>query len=172
MKKKLFVFLLVALLLACLFYKPSQPPATYTMADVEALVHTERFYKDAIMHIFDGTLASNGSGSGYHYNMIENSRGAIIAGTKSKVDHHGVYTANVTVDGIPKSHYSTFFPDVWSPQQVVDAINIACDDAIAHHRNPVGDTWVGYYEDIEINLYLTRKKKLIMSAFPIYEGSL
>lgn len=143
-------------------------PRVYTMADVEALKHTDTFCEGTLMHIFDGTLSEQGKASGYHYDKISGSKGTIIEGTRSDLDQHGVYTAYVMVEGVKKNHYSTFFPDHWSPQQVVDAINAAREDALKNHRNPTSDLWIGYTRDIEINMYLD-KHQMIISAFPIYE---
>ncbi len=142
-------------------------PVYYTWDDIEALTDTENFSHSAIEHIFNGSVNSSGNGSGYHYDMVEGSDGEIIPGTRSEEDKNGLYTANVEVDGHRKNHYSTFFPDNWSPQQVVDAINIAREDAMKNDRHQ-GTTWIGYYEDIEIDFYLDSKDRIV-SAFPVYE---
>jgi len=142
-------------------------PVYYTFDDIDALENTENFSKKAIEHIFNGTINSNGNGSGYHYDMVEGSDGVIIEGTRSKEDKNGLYTAYIEVDGHKKSHYSTFFPDSWSPQQVVDAINEAMEDALDNDRHN-GDTWIGYYEDIEINMFFDTKGRIV-SAYPIFE---
>lgn len=149
--------------------QPAEELRTYTMEDLENLERTENFKKSAIEHIFCGSVNSNGNGSGYHYNMIEDTPGVIVEGTRSEEDEHGLYKANIEVDGHPKVHYSTFFPDSWSPQEVVDAINAARQDALDNGRNPRDTTWVGYYEGIEIDMYLNGKNKII-SAYPIYAG--
>ena len=109
--------------------KPSGP-VYYSAGVLDTLKGTEYFNKSAIEHIFMGTVNSNGKGSGYHYDMIKDSPGAIVEGTRSKEDKNGCYTANVTVDGHEKEHYSTFYPDSWSPQQVVDVILAARKDAL------------------------------------------
>ena len=141
-------------------------PGHYTLADLDELKDTKNFTNSAIEHIFNGSVNSSGKGTGYHYDMIEDSDGMIIDGTRSQEDEYGIYTANVVIDGHRKSHYSSFFPDTWSPQEVVDAINAAREDALANDRKD-GTTWIGYYEDIEIDMYLDSKDRIV-SAFPVY----
>ena len=142
---------------------------TYTMADVKKLKNTERFAKKTLEHIFDGTINGKGKATGYHYTMVTDSKGKVIDGTRSKVDGNGVFTGKVEVDGVKKNEFSSFFPESWSPQQVVDAINTAYDDALDDPSNPKGSLWIGYCGDLEIDMYLNSDKK-ITSAFPIYEG--
>ena len=138
----------------------------YTMEDVYGLKDTENFSKNAIEHIFNGSVNSKGKASGYHYDMITDSDGKIIEDTRGPEDEFGVYTAYVTVNGKKKSHYSTFFPDSWTPQQVVDAINRAREDALENDRI-VNSTWIGYYEGIEIDMYLDSSDR-ITTAYPVH----
>ncbi len=138
----------------------------YTMEDVYGLKDTENFSKNAIEHIFNGSVNSKGNASGYHYDMITDSDGKIIEDTRGPEDEWGVYTAYVTVKGKKKNHYSSFFPDSWTPQQVVDAINRAREDALANDRK-AGSTWIGYYEGIEIDMYLDSSDR-ITSAYPVH----
>lgn len=142
---------------------------TYTMADIKKLKNTEHFAKNTLEHIFDGTINSKGKATGYHYDNIDGSKGSIIAGTVSKPDKNGVYTAKVEVSGVKKNGFSSFYPDSWSPQQVVDAINEAYEDALSDKSNKQGDLWIGYAGDLEIDMYLNNKK-LITTAYPIYQG--
>lgn len=142
---------------------------TYRMADVKKLSGTSNFAKNTLEHIFDGTINSKGKATGYHYDGISDSKGSIIAGTESKPDEHGVYTAKVEVDGVKKNGFSSFYPDDWTPQQVVDAINEAYDYATSSKGIRDGDLWIGYAGDLEINMYLNNSKQ-ITTAYPIYEG--
>ena len=142
---------------------------TYTMADIKKLKNTENFAKSTLEHIFDGTINSKGKATGYHYSMVTDSKGSIIDGTRSKEDGHGVFTAKVEVDGVKKNGFSSFYPESWSPQQIVDAINTAYNDALSSPDNPQGSLWIGYCDDLEIDMYLNDSKK-ITTAFPIYEG--
>ena len=147
----------------------SPADTTYTMADIKKLKNTERFAKNTLEHIFDGTINGKGKATGYHYTMVTDSKGKVIEGTRSDVDENGVFTGKVEVNGVRKDGFSSFFPESWSPQQIVDAINTAYDDAINHPSNPKGSLWIGYCGDLEIDMYLNANKK-ITSAFPIYEG--
>lgn len=141
-------------------------PVYYTEADLNKLKNTDVFNKSAIEHIFLGTVNSSGKGSGYHYDMIKDSPGKILEETRSKTDKNGCYTACVEVDGHEKEHYSSFYPDDWSPQQVVDAIVAARSDALKNNRHN-GDTYIGYYNGIEIDMYLDSKDRVV-TAYPIY----
>ena len=141
-------------------------PVYYSSDVLDKLKNTDVFNKSAIEHIFLGTVNSNGKGSGYHYDMIKDSPGKIVESTRSKTDKNGCYTAYVEVDGHEKEHYSTFYPDEWTPQQVVDAIVAARRDALDNNRHK-GDTYIGYYNGIEIDMYLDSKDRVV-SAYPIY----
>ena len=147
----------------------SRASGSYTMADVKKLKNTGHFAKNTLEHIFDGTINSKGKATGYHYDGISDSKGSISAGTESKPDEHGVYTAKVEVDGVKKNGFSSFYPDDWTPQQVVDAINEAYDYATSSKGIRDGDLWIGYAGDLEINMYLNNSKQ-ITTAYPIYEG--
>lgn len=142
---------------------------TYTMADIRALKNTKNFAKKTLEHIFDGTINGKGNATGYHYNQVTDSKGEIITGTESKKDSRGVFTAKVKVSGKKKNGFSTFYPEEWTPQQVVDAINEAYAYALNDKSNPHGSLWIGYSGDLEIDMYLDSNKK-ITTAYPIYEG--
>lgn len=142
---------------------------SYTMADIKKLKNTEHFAKKTLEHIFDGTINSKGKATGYHYTKVTDSKGRIIDGTRSQADENGVFTGKVEVSGIKKNGFSSFYPESWSPQQVVDAINTAYNDAINDPDNPKGSIWIGYCGDLEIDMYLDSNKK-ITTAFPVYEG--
>lgn len=142
---------------------------SYTMADIKKLKNTENFAKNTLEHIFDGTINGKGKATGYHYTKVSDSKGKIIDGTRSDTDENGVFTGNVEVSGIKKNGFSSFYPESWTPQQVVDAINTAYKDATANPSNPKGSLWIGYCGDLEIDMYLNSNKK-ITTAFPVYEG--
>ena len=148
---------------------PQDAAAGYTMADIKKLKNTEHFAKNTLAHIFDGTINSKGKATGYHYSKVSDSKGEIIAGTESKKDSRGVFTAKVKVNGVKKNGFSTFYPESWTPQQVVDAINEAYQDALSDKSNPHGSLWIGYSGELEIDMYLDSSKK-ITTAYPIYEG--
>jgi len=142
---------------------------TYTMADIKKLKSTEHFAKNTLEHIFDGTINSKGKATGYHYSMVTDSKGKIIDGTRSKTDEHGVFTGKVEVSGVKKNGFSSFYPESWTPQQVVDAINAAYDDALKNPDNPQGELWIGYSGNLEIDMYMNKSKQ-ITTAYPVYEG--
>ena len=142
---------------------------TYTMADIKKLKNTDHFAKNTLEHIFDGTINSKGKATGYHYSMVTDSKGKIIDGTRSKTDEHGVFTGKVEVSGVKKNGFSSFYPESWTPQQVVDAINTAYDDALKNPDNPQGELWIGYSGDLEIDMYMNKSKQ-ITTAYPVYEG--
>lgn len=142
---------------------------SYTMADIKKLENTENFAKNTLEHIFDGTINGKGKATGYHYTKVSDSKGKIIDGTRSDTDENGVFTGKVEVSGIKKNGFSSFYPESWTPQQVVDAINTAYKDATANPSNPKGSLWIGYCGDLEIDMYLDSNKR-ITTAFPVYEG--
>ena len=142
---------------------------SYTMADIKKLKNTEHFAKNTLEHIFDGTINSKGKATGYHYSKVTDSKGKIIDGTRSKADGHGVFTGKVEVSGVKKNGFSSFYPENWTPQQVVDAINAAYDDALKNPDNPQGELWIGYSGDLEIDMYMNKSKQ-ITTAYPVYEG--
>ena len=143
--------------------------STYKMSDIYKLKNTEHFAKNTLKHIFDGTINSKGNATGYHYTMVEDSKGSIIDGTRSKEDKNGVFTGKVKVGDVKKKSFSSFYPESWTPQQVVDAINTAYDYAVNDSSNPKGSLWIGYAGDLEIDMYLDNNKK-ITTAYPVYEG--
>ena len=139
----------------------------FTMKDIKGLKHTEIFAKGALEHIFDGTINKKGNATGYHYDKVKDSKGKILPGTRSKEDKNGIFTAKVEVDGVKKNGFSSFYPDTWTPQEVVDAINEAYKEALDNPNNPQGDLWIGHSKNLEIDMYLTDQKK-ILTAYPIY----
>ena len=142
---------------------------SYTMSDIKKLKNTENFAKNTLEHIFDGTINGKGKATGYHYTKVSDSKGKIIDGTRSDTDENGVFTGKVEVSGIKKNGFSSFYPESWTPQQVVDAINTAYKDATANPSNPKGSLWIGYCGDLEIDMYLNSNKQ-ITTAYPVYEG--
>lgn len=140
----------------------------YYMADISKLENVDYFAKGTIEHIFDGTINKKGNATGYHYTMVLDSKGKIIDGTRSDEDKNGVFTGKVEVDGVQKNGFSSFYPESWTPQQVVDAINTAYDEAVANPDNPKNSLWIGHYGDIEIDMYLNESRR-ITTAYPVYQ---
>ena len=143
--------------------------ARYTMGDIRKLKNTENFSRHGLEHIFDGTVNKKGKATGYHYSRVEDSKGQILDGTRSKKDENGVFTAKVEVDGVKKEGFSSFYPEDWSPQDVVDAINTAYKEAVNDPKNPHGSLWIGHACKLEIDMYLDDNRK-ILTAYPIHRG--
>ena len=129
----------------------------------------EIFQNGALEHILEGELNKKGSAVGYHYDRLPTKKGEIIEGSKSSEDKQGVYEAKVKVDGVEKTSnrgMSSFFPDAWDTQDVVDAIH----EAYENREFIQGNTYEGLTEEgIIIQMYLNNNEKII-SAFPVYEG--
>lgn len=133
------------------------------------LTGTEIFQKGALEHILEGELNRKGAAVGYHYDRLPTKKGNIIEGTQTRVDDQGVYEAKVKVDGVEKTSNrgrSSFFPDAWDTQDVVDAIREAYDT----REFVQGNTYEGLSANgIVIQMYLNGNDQII-SAFPVYEG--
>lgn len=122
-----------------------------------------------ISHILKGDNKKNGDGSGFHHLPSRRDGNTyIIEGTKTKPNKYGVYEAQVVVNGQPKwdnNGVSTFFPDKWDEQQVVDAINEAYKSK-SHAR---GNIYTGTTKDgLQINIALDKDGK-ILTAYPVYK---
>src|SRR5262249_38685066 len=65
-----------------------------------------------------------GKSTGWHYEpSADRSKGTyVLDETRSAPDKHGVYEANVVIEGVKKGPRSTFFPKDWSEDQVEKAI--------------------------------------------------
>ena len=109
--------------------KPAALPATSTTkaagtATEAASILTEQSRK----HLFEGEISKKrGNATGWHYEPTGNKEKGtyVIEGTRSPPDEHGVYAANVVIEGNAKRDRSTFFPKDWSPAQVESAIREA-----------------------------------------------
>ncbi|MBR2676925.1 MAG: EndoU domain-containing protein [Solobacterium sp.] len=151
---------------------PSEEPAApvYTTEDLKHLKHTEHFLNSTLEHLFLGTLKDNNTrATGYHYDGIVDSPGSIVPGTKSEPDSHGVYLGKVVVNGVAKKSYngySSFFPESYSPQDVIDAVNDVYD-----HCELIGDSlYSGLTEDgMEIELVIRENDGKIVTAYPVME---
>lgn len=126
------------------------------------------FTRNALEHIFVGSVNARGVASGYHSEVYPDARGEVVAGTRSEPDADGVYEAQVQVDGMAKSGnrgYSTFFPSDMTVGEVVEAIRQAYENRV--YLN--GNTWQGEGGGLIIMMYLD-DQNLIISAFPEYGG--
>lgn len=114
-----------------------------------------------IEHIFLGS----DKGTGFHYEGIEGARGKVKPGTREAPNDKDVYRAQVEFDGKIKKNnrgYSTFFPRNMSPEQVVDAIIEAKQNAIDLGRN----RYLGVSKNGLIIEIFTDSKGNINTAFP------
>lgn len=134
---------------------------------IAELKDTDYFRPNALEHILEGELNRKGQAVGFHYDRLPTKKGEIISGTKTDPDEHGVYEAKVIVEDVEKTSNqgkSTFFPDEWDTQDVVDAINEAYDAKTFIS----GNTYEGLTaEGIIVRMYLDDQEKII-SAFPVY----
>lgn len=134
---------------------------------ISELKDTDYFRPNALEHILEGELNRKGQAVGFHYDRLPTKKGEIISGTKTDLDEHGIYEAKVIVEDVEKTSNrgkSTFFPDEWDTQDVVDAINEAYDSKTFIS----GNTYEGLTsEGIVIRMYLDDQEKII-SAFPVY----
>ena len=136
---------------------------------LDELTGTDIFQDGALEHILEGELNRKGSAVGYHYDHLPTKKGEIIQKTKTEEDSQGVYEAKVIVDGVEKTSNrgrSSFFPDDWDSQDVVNAIR----EAYEHREYLEGNTYEGLTKDgIIVQMYLNGNNEII-SAFPVYEG--
>ncbi len=171
-KLKLFVLLVVGVILfsGCDLLEDSNTESDLHENDVtplEELVQTDNFRPGALEHILEGELNRKGKAVGYHYDHLPSKKGKITEGTKTKPNQEGVYEAEVSVEGVNKESnngQSSFFPDDWDTQDVVDAINEVYD-----HRTFIsGNTYEGLTsEGVLIRMYIDEQERII-SAFPVY----
>lgn len=140
-----------------------QTVSTIESFNINTLSDTQYFNSHALEHIFYGTINRNGNATGFHFEETGEDA-EIIESTRSKNDRNGVYRADVKIEGIKKNGFSSFFPQHWTPQEVVDAINIA----YSNREYVSGNIYEGESQGLTIQMYLTDNDKII-SAFPIYE---
>src|SRR5690625_704471 len=98
----------------------------YQDQSIGALKRTEYFRSGAIAHILEGELNRSGKAVGFHYDKLPSKKGKVIEGTKTEENEHGVYEAEVKVEGVKKESNqgrTTFFTDESSARTVIDAIN-------------------------------------------------
>ncbi|AVP66354.1 hypothetical protein C3B64_19855 [Clostridium botulinum] len=143
--------------------KSSEISHVKSIADLK---NTENFRNSALNHILEGEINRSNMAVGYHYEKFPTSKGKIIEGTKSSPNDLGVYTGKVQVDGVIKKAKSSFFPEEWSPQEVIDAINEAYNNKqfVKGTKNTFRGKSVS---GLKIEMYIDNKGKII-SAFPKY----
>lgn len=139
----------------------------HQVTPINDLIETDNFRSGALAHILEGELNRKGKAVGFHYDHLPSKKGEILEGTKTEPNEEGVYEAEVSVENVHKESNqgrSTFFPDDWDSQDVVDAIN-----EVYEIRTFIsGNTYEGLTsEGILIRMYIDEHERII-SAFPIY----
>lgn len=144
-------------------------PKTYTQADL-AKVDFPDYQKKGVDHVFNGEIKANGKAGGYHYNMVNDSAGKIIEGTRTAPNKYGVYKAKISVNGKVKS--SSFFPDHMSPKQISNCIDnvVRNTEPVLRYKNGIIDQFMyeGTSNHIKIKVFLDANRNL-NSAYPILE---
>ncbi|MEQ3340943.1 EndoU domain-containing protein, partial [Clostridium butyricum] len=141
---------------------------TSYVKSIKDLKNTDNFRDGALEHILEGEINKRGKAVGFHYEGFPTTKGSVIEGTKSTPDNLGLYTGKVEVGGVPKTSnggQSTFFPENWTVQDVVDAINEAFTNKefVQGTRNTYrGKTVSG----LKIEMYIDDVTNKIISAFP------
>jgi Bacterial EndoU nuclease len=123
-----------------------------------------------IKHIFEGEINKAGKATGVHHiDAIRGGTARIVPGTVQS-GPNGLYKAIVEVKDttgkwIRKSGnkgYSSFFPDNWDKQKVLEEITHAFNNKVFD----TGNTWKGLTSNgIEIEMYIGTNGEII-SAFP------
>lgn len=171
--KKLVLFcLLVILLVGCgnTFNETTENYSSQKNNEIESvddLKQTENFRKHALAHIFEGEINRKGQAVGFHYEGFPTAKGKVINDSRTKENKVGVYEARVEISDIEKlsnQGKSSFFPNEFDAQKIVEEINIAYE--LKEHIT--GNTYEGLSnEEIVIRMYLDDRNKII-SAYPIY----
>lgn len=137
------------------------------VTSIEELENTDYFRDSALVHILEGELNRKGQAVGFHYDQLPTKNGEIIEGTETKENDLGIYEAKVVIDDVEKSSNSgksTFFPDDWDTQDVIETINEAYDEKSFIN----GNTYEGIANNgVVVRMYLDNNEKII-SAFPVY----
>lgn len=126
---------------------------------------------EARQHIFAGDMnKKKGVATGWHYEAGGEAHTGtyLLEPTRSAVDAHGFYEANVVIGGVKKGPRSSFFPAHWTPQDVEAAIEEAYRNKV-----PFGYTPGRYRHTTSQGLTIEMqplKDGSIQSAYPIYKG--
>ena len=144
----------------------------YPATDISALNNANIFEDGALKHILDGDVyINNKTGqeviSGYHLNS-ETGIPTIDKTTINLNLQTGVYEAKVInpINGTVKpgnSGNSTFFPDDWTAQDIVNATNAAYNNKYLIR----GNTYEGTYNNIKIRMYINPSTGKVISSYPI-----
>ncbi|HFR4222252.1 EndoU domain-containing protein [Bacillus cereus] len=126
--------------------------------------HPNSIYKNngSVEHIFHGNVNSRGQAGGFHHESMP-SKGKIRSITEEP-NEHGVYKAEVEVNGIPKEFESSFFPKDWNRVEVLQAVKEAYNNKEYTGR---GNRYIGRTSHgIDIMMFIDSRNRVI-SAFPL-----
>lgn len=132
-----------------------------------AIDKPEYISDDLIEHVFDGQTNHRGRATGYHSELLNDSRGSIKEVTDGP-DGNGVYRARIEVDGKEKD--STFFPNSWDAETTIAKI----EEAYLNKRHILtsgdNDKYRGITDEgIIIDMWISRNDGKLQTAFPIRE---
>ena len=114
---------------------------------------------DLLKHVFYGNSAG-----GFHYKGLKGANGEIKTITKAP-NKYGVYEAEVKIFGKTKKG-KTFFPDNWTPQQVIDAVEEAFEKGNYDSLKNCKIHTMKSGMKIQVNL---NEASEVVSAFPLYD---
>ncbi|WP_250278723.1 EndoU domain-containing protein [[Clostridium] colinum] len=131
-----------------------------------SLRDTYNFTEKALEHIFEGEINRRGAVVGGHYEptMYYFSREdkQIYVSNRTQPTYEGVYRGDVEINGIIKQGGSTFFPQHWTMQNVINGINIAYENK---SLIPGTNKYRGTAYGVTIEMYLDPSGR-IATAFP------
>lgn len=165
---RLFLLTVVIFLMSsCSLLNEERTDVNESVTLIDELVEVDYFRDGALEHILEGELNRRDQAVGYHYDKLPTKKGEIISDTETEPNEFGVYEAKVTVNDVEKqgnNGISSFFPDEWDTQDVIDRINEAYEEKVYI----TGNTYEGLTDEgIVIRMYLDDEEKII-SAFPVY----
>ncbi|HRI50072.1 MAG TPA: EndoU domain-containing protein [Pseudomonadota bacterium] len=119
-------------------------------------------------HIYSGDV-TKGKSRGWHYEPTgDPAQGTyVVESSRTAPDAHGVYEANVYIEGVKKNARSSFFPAKWSPAEVEQALEEA-------YRTRLPTDELGTYDGltsqgIKVRMKIGSKGQL-QTAYPVYRG--
>ena len=119
-------------------------------------------------HIYSGDV-TKGKSRGWHYEPTgDPAQGTyVVESSRTAPDAHGVYEANVYIEGVKKNARSSFFPAKWSPAEVEQAVEEAYRTRQLTDQPGV---YHGYTaQGIKVEMRIDGKGR-IQTTYPIYEG--
>lgn len=136
--------------------------------DVDALAHWSSTSPEInLHHVFAGEINKRGKPTGYHSRPGGNDPStARVVEVRDQPNNVGIYTASIEVrDGNQwKEKFSSFFPDNFSQQQVIDAVIHAYNNS----KNKNAQPWQGPSgHGFAIQGYTTNRGG-INTAFPVF----